>query len=179
MPQHAWEPVTPRKLAGFGLGLGVFLLLLLASEPGFIFLIDHANTPFHETGHLILGLVSPPLEPYGGTLGQLVFPCVLAVTCYRAGRTLGVATAAIWFFENWLNIARYMANARLQQLPLVGGGEHDWNTIFGRWSVLQYDTGIAGAVKLAAWIGIILTCAWVLGRAWRDRTRATQAAAAA
>ena len=78
----------------------------------------------------------------------------------------------IWFFENWFNIARYMADARALELPLVGGGDNDWNTILTRWDLLQYDTRIAAALRLIAWIGIATTCAWVIWRAWRDRRRA-------
>jgi hypothetical protein len=172
MFEREWEPVTRKKLACFAFGFGLFLLSLLRSEPGFIFILDHANLLFHEAGHPIVGLFSARLEPYGGTLGQLVFPVVLAVNCWRAGKCLGLAASVIWFFENWLNIARYMADARQLELPLVGGGDHDWNTIFARWGLLQQDTSIAAAVRLAGWLGIFLACAWVLWRAWHDRNRA-------
>jgi hypothetical protein len=94
-----------------------------------------------------------------------------AVSFWRKGHTLGFAAACIWFFENWFNIARYMADARKLELPLVGGGDHDWNTIFTRWDVLHYDTRIAAAVRLIGWIGIAATCAWVIWRAWQDRRR--------
>jgi hypothetical protein len=171
MFERDWEPVTRRKLACFAFGLGLFLILLLRSEPGFVFVLDHANLLFHEAGHPIVGLFSTRLEPYGGTLGQLVFPLVLAVSCWRTGQSLGLATALIWFFENWFNIARYMADARRLELPLVGGGDHDWNTIFARWGLLQHDTEIAWAVRLAGWIGIFIACTWVLWRAWCDRNR--------
>jgi hypothetical protein len=58
---------------------------------------------------------------------------------------VGFAVAGAWLFENLLNIARYMADARAQILPLVGGGEHDWTNIFSRWDVLASDTLIAPA----------------------------------
>ncbi len=83
---------------------------------------------------------------------------------WRKGQVLSLAGAVIWFFENWLNIARYMADARRLELPLVGGGDHDWNTIFTRWNVLRYDDRIAAAVKTIGWL------------AWRDRQRSNEAA---
>ena len=171
MERVEWEPITKAKLAGFAVGFGVFLLFVVKSEPGFIFLLDHANLLFHEAGHPIIGLFSSRLEPYGGTIGQLVFPCVLAVSFWRKGNLLAVAAAGIWFFENWLNIARYMADARKLELPLVGGGDHDWNTIFNRWNLLPYDTNIAAIVKAIGWIGIGIICACVVWRAWCDRQR--------
>lgn len=171
MEQREWQAVTGPRLIRFGVGLALLILLILRSEPGFVFLLDHANLLFHEAGHPLVGLFSSRLEPYGGTIGQLAFPVVMAVSFWRKGHPLGLAAAVVWFFENWFNIARYMADARALQLPLVGGGDHDWNTILNRWDLLQYDTRIAAALTLPAWIGIAATCAWVLWRAWHDRRR--------
>ena len=118
MRHREWEAVTTGRLIGFGISAGLFALLVLGSESGFVFLIDHANLLFHEAGHPIIGLFSGRLEPYGGTIGQLVFPIVLAVSFWRKDQPLSFAGSWIWFFENWLNIARYMADARAQELPL-------------------------------------------------------------
>lgn len=172
MDDERWEKVTGRGLAGFGVCVAVFLGLLFASEPGFIFIIDHANLLFHEAGHPAVGLFSERLETYGGTLGQLTFPVVLMVSFWRKGQPLAFAAAAIWFFENWLNIARYLADAQALELPLVGGGDHDWNTILFRWNILSYDTQIAGVLKIIGWSGMALAVAWVAWRAWQDRQRA-------
>ena len=171
MNEQRWHPVSKPGFIGFGAGTGLFLLVLFRSDPGFVFLIDHANLLFHEAGHPIVGILSERLEPYGGTVGQLVFPVALAVSFWRKGQPLPFAAAAIWFFENFLNIARYMADSRALKLPLIGGGEHDWNQIFFRWDVLPYDTRIAGVVAAVGWIGMASTCAWVAWRAWRDRGR--------
>lgn len=150
------------------MAVGLFLLLVFKSEPGFVFLLDHANLLFHEAGHPAVGLFSRRLEVYGGTLGQLVFPTVLAVSFWRKKETLSFAGSIIWFFENWLNVARYMADARAQILPLVGGGEHDWTNIFSRWHVLAHDTQIAALVRMTGWIGITAPCLWVVWRLWRQ-----------
>jgi hypothetical protein len=165
MERKDWEVVTGTKLLGFSVGVALFLALLLCSESGFIPIIDHANLLFHEAGHPFVGFCSGQLEPYGGTLGQLFFPSLLMISFWRKRQPISLAGAIIWFFENWLNIARYMADARKLELPLVGGGDHDWNTIFTRWDVLQYDDRIANAVKLLGWAGVIGICAWVLWRA--------------
>jgi hypothetical protein len=166
-----WRKITGWKLAGFATGWAVFLALLFASEPGFIFGLDHANLLFHEAGHPFIGLFSNRLETYGGTMGQLTFPVALAISFWRKGQALSFAASVIWFFENWLNIARYMADARALELPLLGGGDHDWNTIFTRWNVLQYDLDIAGTVKCIGWTGMLLAVLWVAWRWWRDRKR--------
>lgn len=166
--RNDWDRVTKASLAGFAAGMALFIMLVTLSEPGFVFILDHANLLFHEAGHPFVGMVSERLEPYGGTLGQLTFPAVLAASFWRRRQPMGVAGAGVWFFENWLNIARYMADARKLQLPLVGGGDHDWNTIFTRWDILQYDTHIAAGVRLVAWVAITGACGWLLWRAWQD-----------
>jgi hypothetical protein len=171
MRDERWQPVTTSKLIGFGIGVGLFLVLLFKSEPGFIFLLDSANLLFHEAGHPIFGLFHDRLGVYGGTLGQLTFPLVLAVSFWRKGESLSFATSWIWFFENWLNIARYMADARAQVLPLVGGGDHDWLEIFNRWQVLAHDTFIANITRTMGWLGIGAAVAWVAWRGWQDRNR--------
>jgi hypothetical protein len=178
MEPKEWEIVTGPKLIGFCIGACCFCLLLLCSTPGFAFVVDHANLLFHEAGHPAIGLLSQRLEPYGGTFGQLAFPCILAVSFWRKGQAISMAAAVIWFFENWLNIGRYMADARALELPLLGGGDHDWNTIFTRWGILQHDVQIAWTVRAVGWIGMAAACAWVFWRAGLDRGRARQPAAA-
>jgi len=153
----------------FLVGMALFGGWVLMHEPGFVPFLDHANLVFHEAGHPLVGLFSQRLETYGGTLGQLAFPLVLAVSFWRRGEAISFAVSAIWFFENWLNIARYMADARAQVLPLVGGGDHDWARILGRWHVLNYDTQIAGVVRTAGWLGMGAACAFVIWRWWVTR----------
>ncbi|HZM06636.1 MAG TPA: hypothetical protein VFC44_26855 [Candidatus Saccharimonadales bacterium] len=168
-----WDGVPTRKLIGFLAGLGVFALLLFRSEPGFVLFLDHANLLFHEAGHPIVGLFSQRLETYGGTMGQLTFPAVLAVSFWRKGEAVSFAASVIWFFENWLNIARYMADARAQVLPLVGGGDHDWARIFGRWHVLNHDLQIATLVRTVGWLGMGAACIWLIWLWWAGRKNST------
>jgi hypothetical protein len=52
-----------------------------------------------------------------------------------------------------------MADARAQQLPLIGPGEtvqHDWHFVFGQLGWLNADTAIGGTVHvLGVVIGVI------------------------
>jgi hypothetical protein len=63
------------------------------------------------------------------------------------------------------------------ELPLVGGGDHDWNTILSRWGLLQSDAQIATGLRIVAWLGIIASCGWVAWRAWQSRTEEIYSAA--
>jgi hypothetical protein len=166
MWRRSFDNITRSQLIAFLAIAGLFFIILVMSEPGFVFLLDHANLLFHEAGHVFFGLISRRLEIYGGTMGQLVFPVFLAISFWRKGQLLSFASAAFWFFENFLNIARYIGDARALRLPLVGGGEHDWNTILNRWHLLSYDGGIALTVKTIGWLGMIAVCVWVV---WHHR----------
>jgi len=175
MFRKEWDQIPKTHYALFGGGFLLFIAVVLSSEPGFVFVIDHANLLFHEAGHPIVGLFSTRLEPYGGTIGQLTFPVILAITGWRKDKLLLFSAGLVWFFENFLNIARYMADARVLQLPLVGGGDHDWNTILARWDILMYETRIATALRIIGWTGIIASvCAvYVYAFFTRDRNSAS------
>jgi hypothetical protein len=77
----------------------------------------------------------------------------------------------IWFFQNLLNIAAYMADARTQALPLVGGGDHDWLNILARWNALASDTRLARIVRGIGWIGMVGFWGWFWLRRMADRRR--------
>jgi hypothetical protein len=148
-----------------GLVGAVFLLMWFyhSSEDGFIPILDHANLAFHEAGHPIFGIFGWTMGLLGGTLGQLTFPIVVFVTYLRKGMLEPAALGLIWLFQNVLNIARYVADARAQELPLVGNGDrlHDWHTLLSQWNALPKDISIARFLTGLAWTGMILTLAWV------------------
>jgi hypothetical protein len=162
--RRPWKSVSTRELCGISVGLLVLMVLLQTDSDGYIRILDDANLIFHEAGHPIFGLLGPTLGLYGGTLGQLAFPLITSVAFWRRGEPGSLAVTLAWFFENFFSIARYMADARAHDLPLVGGGEHDWTAIFGRWGVLAADTDIAAVVRVVGWLGLVSTWGWL---AWR------------
>jgi hypothetical protein len=161
--------VASGKFVAAVVGLVVLFVVLILDSDGFISLLDHANLSFHEAGHPIFGLFGETLGLYGGTIGQLVFPIFALCIFLMRREPVSFTLAGVWLFENFLNIARYMADARAQVLPLVGGGEHDWTEIFSRWHVLAYDTRIAGFVTFVGWSGMIAMTLWLAWRWYHDR----------
>lgn len=161
--------ISTPKFAAFIIGFSMLAALLVFDDDGYIFVIDDANLLFHEAGHLIFGLLGPTMGLYGGTLGQLVFPIVTAVAFWRQGSWVSVSVALLWFFENIVNIARYVADARAQRLPLVGGGEHDWTNILASWGVLQYDSTLATILVAMAWLGLFATLGGTTYLWWRTK----------
>ncbi|MDP3538424.1 MAG: hypothetical protein Q8S26_06935 [Azonexus sp.] len=148
-----WKPLRPVAVYAVGAASALLLAIHAVSAEGWIPLVDSANLALHEAGHPIIGLFSNQLMVYGGTIFQLLFPALVVVHFVRERDAVGAATGGVWLGENLLNIARYMADAREQVLPLVGGGEHDWTEIFSRWGVLSRDVRIAG---FTLWLGYAL-----------------------
>ena len=146
----------------------VFAAICLAfhwfGEQGWVPILDSANLALHEAGHPLVGLFSGRAMVYGGTLFQLAFPLAAAWHFYRAVHPAGYAASLVWLGENLFNIARYMADARSQLLPLVGGGDHDWTEIFGRWGVLHLDGRIAGLTRGIASLLIFWAVFWLFRR---------------
>lgn len=165
---HGGEPLeVPSQAAFLGFTACLVLFAIVVSRFEFVPLLDHANLAFHEAGHLLFAVFGSTMSLYGGTLMQFVFPAVTTIRFAHRGQTLSAAACAAWFCENLRYTAWYMADARAQQLPLVGGGEHDWLNIFSRWGVLESDTRIAGFFTLLCWSGMaaIWVAVWRIHRA--------------
>jgi len=163
-----WKPVSTAALVGGSVAVLIIVWLGNTGER-WVWILDSANLAFHEAGHPLFGLFSNRLMVYGGTLGQLVFPVVATISFWTRREALACTLGAVWLCENLWNIARYMADARAQELPLVGGGEHDWTEIFSRWGALNQDTAVAGFVRLIGWIGLLWAWGWLIWRWYRDR----------
>lgn len=167
--QEPWNPVGPGAL---GLCLGVCAALVvwaLVSANPWIPLLDGANLLFHEAGHPLFGIFGEGPGLYGGTLMQLLVPLLAAENFLWRRETVPFALAVAWACQNLVNIARYAADARAQLLPLVGGGEHDWEGILLRWNALDLDHEVARAIKGIAVVGLLVTSVWVTLRFRADR----------
>lgn len=161
-----WKPVPLPALAGGTLAAVAVCIHALIDKDGFLFL-DHVNLPFHEFGHIFFGMFGETAGVWGGTLMQLCIPLGILVYFFAKGETAGVFFCLIWSGENLLNIAAYVNDARTLTLPLVGGGEHDWNIILGRLGMLRHDHVIAGALRTLGWLIMITSIVWFLFRGIR------------
>ncbi len=124
--ESPWQRIPDLHAVSTLVGCALLWLVMWRDEDSFIFILDHANLMFHEAGHPIYGILGSTLALYGGTLGQLTFPAVVAVSGWLRRHAVMAATGVVWLGQNLVNIARYVADARAQELPLIGGGEHDW-----------------------------------------------------
>jgi hypothetical protein len=165
--RETWfQPVASLALYCWSAFYALFLLQAFRNSSGYLW-IDNANLVVHEAGHLLFGYLGQTLGLWGGTLFQLIVPAALCATFAKQRQIFGTAFCGFVFFENLLNIATYMADARAQVLTLVTVGadsseaEHDWNHIFSDLGILQHDTQIAAVVHAIGWLGMIATVGWM------------------
>ena len=150
-----WQPISTAGLIATVIGSAWLMLLLHTDKDGFLLILDSVNLAIHEFGHPFFGVFGESMGLWGGTLAQLLLPLILAGVFWHQRSALSMCIVGVWFFENFLNVARYIADARAQELPLVGGGEHDWANILGRHGMMDQDLAIASVVRTTGWIGMI------------------------
>src|SRR5215470_3159056 len=103
-------------LTGF-LALYGFRLLL---HPDAGSLMDNIDLPIHETGHLVFAPFGEFIQFLGGTLFQLIMPAAFVVYFVRRGDRHAASVALWWVGQSFWNISVYIADARTEDLPLVG-----------------------------------------------------------
>ena len=119
--------------------LGILLLYVVWLVFGYQYhFLDGVNLLLHEAGHVFFGFLWQTMQFLGGTLGQLAFPAMFIVYFWRKRQRFEAYVVGIWLCESLMYAAEYMADARVMQLPLVGGHIHDWNWLLPRWGVLRH-----------------------------------------
>src|SRR6188768_3939196 len=124
------------------LALAAFLALYgfrMLRHPDAGSLMDSVDLPIHETGHLVFAPFGEFVQFLGGTLFQLIIPIAFVVYFARRKDVFAACCGMWWVAQNLWNISVYIADARAEVLPLVGGGEHDWAHLLGRMGWLKFD----------------------------------------
>lgn len=116
-------------------------------------LMDSVDLPIHETGHLVFSMFGEFVQFLGGTLFQVIVPCVFVGYFLRRKDRHAASVALWWVGQSFWNISVYVKDARAEELPLVGGGEHDWAYLLGRLGWLPYDQIIGQRVWT---VGVLL-----------------------
>jgi hypothetical protein len=135
-------------------------------------IVDGANLIIHEAGHPIFNVVflgNRFMMFVGGTAMQLLMPFTFYVHFLRDRRPASADVCLAWFGENFLHIAPYVADARSMDLPLIGGGEHDWNYLLGALHLLPYDRQLSSLCDLAGCLILALALRSLHAR-WKSRS---------
>jgi len=168
-----WRPVH-RAILVIAAAFYLLFLYQAARGSGPMLMIDLVFVPIHEGGHLLFRFFGEFLAVAGGTILQLAVPLMLAAFFIFHRQIPGTAFCMFFFFEQFLPIATYMADARAQELPLLTVGDsdnviHDWAYLFGKLGVLDHDTQIAHGVRVLGWLGMIGTLAWFILRSLKAK----------
>ena len=139
--------------------LGIYGFRLL-QHPDMGSLMDSIDLPIHETGHLVFSPFGDFMQFLGGTLFQVIVPCVFVGYFLMRGDRHSASVTLWWVAQNFWNISVYVKDARNQDLELVGGGEHDWAYILGHMGWLKQDQIIAHRVWV---VGVILYVVAIAG----------------
>lgn len=128
--------------------LGQWLLILILSyfafqlltHPSPWILIDSVNLLIHEAGHLIFFPFGQLMHMIGGTVFQLLIPCIFLVYFLNKREYFSTFVQVFWVANNLINISVYIKDAKTMQLPLlIEGSVHDWNWILTELNLMQYS----------------------------------------
>ncbi|MET0554106.1 MAG: hypothetical protein ABW221_13775 [Vicinamibacteria bacterium] len=148
-------------------------------DPFYESLFGALNLGIHEAGHLLFSWFGLFLGIAGGTFLQLAAPLISAVMFARQPDWFAVPVCGAWLATNLYNVATYMGDARVMELPLVSVGDgdsiiHDWNYLLGATGLLRLDGFLAGGVRVAAFAlmwGSLAAAVWMLVRMARNPAR--------
>ncbi|HUQ82523.1 MAG TPA: hypothetical protein VM076_15345 [Gemmatimonadaceae bacterium] len=127
--------------------------------------LDDLNLAVHEAGHLVFSAFGETLTILGGSAFQVMVPLAFVVYFVKSKQRYAAAATMSWVGVNFLNVARYIGDARAQELPLLGGEDsiHDWWYLLINWDLLASDLTIARWVHFA---GVVAFLVAVVGGVW-------------
>ena len=160
------QPQTERRARQ---GLTALLAVygaFLAFHPDHYSLMDSVDLPIHEAGHPLFGIFGEFIGYAGGTLMQLLVPAVFLGYFWRR-RDRHAATVMLCGSPKTSGTSRATSPTRSQELPLVGGGEHDWGYLLGDLGLLRQDRVIADTVHFVGVLLFIASClfGWIYASA--------------
>jgi len=130
--------------------------------------LDDLNLAVHEAGHLVFSPFGETVTILGGSLFQVIVPAAFVAYFIRTRQRYAAAVTMSWVAVNLLNVARYIGDARAQDLPLLGGDDsiHDWWYLLINWDMLARDLTIARWVHFS---GVVAFLTAIVGGAWYAR----------
>jgi hypothetical protein len=135
--------------------------------------LDDLDLAIHEAGHLLFSAFGETMTILGGSLFQVIVPAAFVGYFARSRQRFAAAVTMTWVGVNLLNVARYIGDARTQELPLLGGEDsiHDWWYLLINWDLLPRDLTIARWVHFTGTVALI---AAILAGGWYARTTSPQ-----
>lgn len=104
----------------------------------------------HEASHLVFFFLSSILTAAAGSIGEISFTLLIVFAALKARSYFAAIFGCIWVMLAMNSAGRYMADARTQQIPLIGPGEtvnHDWYYVFSQLGWLDLDVLIGTTIR--------------------------------
>jgi len=158
--ENEWPSVGALNAVIFAACVSAFFIYALTDEDGYLGILDTFNLLVHEAGHVVFRPFGHTLYFMGGSLLQCIMPAAFCFSFWRTRQPAGFAVSGIWLGQNFLNVARYVADAQKMALPLLGSGLHDWNTLLSGTFLLRHCRALGGLLTFLGWITMIAFAAW-------------------
>ncbi len=113
-------------------------------------ILDWFDLGMHEVGHMVMILAPRMVMFLAGSVAQVAVPLALAWYFWFAQRdAAGGGFCLAWAGASAWDASVYIADAPVQALPLIGGGEHDWAYLLGPqgFDAIHLADEIAGFVE--------------------------------
>ncbi len=152
-------PRSPRHWLRLAVAAGIAIYGLARFwNPDHWDLLDDVNLAIHEAGHVFFQPLGDPLVVLGGSLLQVVVPFAFVAYFLVRREHFSASVVAAWAGASLYNVARYIADARAQELPLLGGENaiHDWWYLLTEWDMLPHDVAIARWVRVLSGLTFIM-----------------------
>lgn len=127
--------------------------------------LDLVDLPIHETGHLFFRIFGEFLGIAGGSLFQVIVPCVFVGYFVWHFKYYSAAIVLFWVGQSLLNVYVYAADAVVMQLVLTSGftgsegSFHDWNYLLTQTGLISSTKIVAGMIRLIGTLTIIAAAA--------------------
>ena len=131
------------------------------------FLVHSLNLIPHEAGHFFFRFFGELMMFAGGSIWQLIFPCIFLWIAFVNDAKWSVQLCLVWLGQNFIDVSVYASDAVLRQLTLIGGlgvESHDWYNILWRLGLLEHTPLIAGLIYACAfpvWALMLAAPRWV------------------
>jgi hypothetical protein len=134
------------------------------SNPDYWDLLDDVNLAIHEAGHLVFGPLGDHPGVLGGSLFQVLVPAAFVAYFLVRRERFAASVVMAWVGASLGNVALYIADARAQELPLLGGENviHDWWYLLTEWDLLPQGVAIARWVRFAGALAFVVSVTGVI-----------------
>ena len=140
------------------------------------------HLPFHEAGHVLLLPFGRFLSVLGGSAFQVAIPLLCGAVFLLKNHDPFAASVTLWWAgQSLMDLAPYIADARVLQLPLLGGGTgaevegHDWEYLLGALGLLNQDVALGRLSFVLGALAMLGALGWGGVVLWRGRPQPSRA----